>query len=222
VERIAALVHALPPPGTAVDVANTPGGSQAVAWLSAHGRPARLVSAPPEPQATRLWEPSPGLPLALPAGRALDLGCGTGRDAVALALAGWHVTAIDHLSDALDRACSLADLHGVSLTLLALDVDKETLPEGPFDLVTAFRYLPSLPKMAGVLAPGGSLVVETFTDRERSRTGKPRDAALVLPAAGPPPLPDGLRLCDYAVREIGGRELARLWAEGPGPLPRAL
>ena len=213
VARIAALVHALPPLGVAIDVADVADGPEAVAWLDAHGRPARLVPAPAIPEPTHLWEPSPGLPRDLPPGRALDLGCGTGRDAVALALAGWRVVAIDRLPDALDRARLLAELHGVALDLRPLDVEREPLPDGPFDLVTAFRYLPSLSLMASALTPGGILVVETFTDRERARTGKPRDAALVLPAAAPPPLPEGLALREYRVQEIGGRELATLRAE---------
>ncbi len=221
VERIAALVHALPPPGVAIDVADLPGGTAAADWLNAHGRPARLVPAPAEPAETRLWQPSPGLLSSLPYGdkgrKALDLGCGTGRDAVFLALQGWSVTAVDHLPDALDRARSLADLHQVSPDLSLLDVEREPLPEGPFDLVTAFRYLPELSKMASVLAPGGTLVVETFTDRERERTGKPKDPRLVLPAAGPPSLPEGLLLVDYRVAEHGGRELATLRASSRTP-----
>ena len=229
VERIAALVHALPPPGTPVDVADLPGGAEAAAWLNAHARPARLVPAPAEPRTTRIWEPSPALsewiasPLKGRVGKkALDLGCGTGRDAVFLALRGWRVTAVDRLPDALDRARLLADLHGVDLDLRELDVERSPLPLGArqgggaggggYDLVTAFRYLPSLAKMASALAPGGSLLVETFTDRERERTGKPRDPALVLLAAAPPPLPPGMVLENYAVREVGGRELAALWA----------
>ena len=223
-ERIASLVHALPSPGVAVDVADVSGGAEAVEWLNAHGRPARLVPPPVEPHPTRLWEPSPGLKRFLPAipsppsplpqrgegGNALDLGCGTGRDAVWLAMHGWRVTAVDILPDALERDQALADLHGVSLDLRCLDVTRDPLPEGPFDLVCAFRYLPPLDLVASAVAPGGTLLVETFTDRERERTGKPRDPALVLPAAGPPPLPEGFALLDYRVSSHNGRELATL------------
>ena len=259
VERLADLVHALPPLGVPIDVADVAGGKEATEWLAAHGRPARLVPAPPEPRETRLWEPSPAVarvskPSSLPnPPTALDLGCGTGRDAVYLALHGWRVTAVDRLPDALDRARSLADLHGVTLDLRLIDVEREPLPlssprrtdpndeplasgderglggenPGPspleegregvldrgYDLVTAFRYLPDLAKMAAALAPCGTLLVETFTDRERERTGKPKDPRLVLPAAGPPPLPNGLTLIDYRVREHAGRELATLNAK---------
>lgn len=226
VERIASLVHALPPPGVEVEVADLPGAPEAVEWLNAHGRPARLVLAPPEPQLTRLWEPSPGLKSFLEPlppggssrgkgqgmGAALDLGCGTGRDAVWLAMHGWHVTAVDILPDALERAQALAELHGVALDLRCLDATRDPLPDGPFDLVCAFRYLPSLERMASVLAPGGALLVETFTDRERQRTGKPRDPKLVLPSAGPPDLPDGIECVRYRVHDLVDREVATLKA----------
>jgi SAM-dependent methyltransferase len=42
--------------------------------------------------------------LAVPAGRALDIGCGTGRDAVYLAEQGWTVTAVDGVERALSKA----------------------------------------------------------------------------------------------------------------------
>lgn len=217
VARIAELVHALPPPGVPIDVANIGDAEAAVTWLNAHGRPAQLVPAAAEPPPTRLWNPSPGLvPIIeqLPPGRALDVGCGTGRDAVSLAMRGWQVNAVDRLADALDRAHSLAELHGVHLNLLNLDTDRDPLPEGPFDLVTVARFLLPLPRLAALLQIGGSLVVETFTDRERERTGKPKDPQMVLPHAGPPPLPPGLELCHYWVRMVEGRELACLWAKG--------
>ena len=37
-------------------------------------------------------------------GRALDVGCGSGRDAVYLAQRGWHVTAVDFVDEALANA----------------------------------------------------------------------------------------------------------------------
>jgi SAM-dependent methyltransferase len=43
-------------------------------------------------------------PAALPAGRALDLGCGSGRLAVYLGQRGWQVTAVDLVPRALGRA----------------------------------------------------------------------------------------------------------------------
>lgn len=51
-----------------------------------------------------LWRPLFEGPDALEAGRALDVGCGSGRDAVHLASHGWQVTAIDVVDKALARA----------------------------------------------------------------------------------------------------------------------
>ena len=51
---------------------------------------------------------------ALPAGRALDIGCGTGTQAMYLARNGWRVTAIDDIEQALARARARAQGAGVT------------------------------------------------------------------------------------------------------------
>ena len=53
---------------------------------------------PPRPTLLRALESRP----SAPGRRALDLGCGTGRDALPLLAAGWHVTAIDAEAQALE------------------------------------------------------------------------------------------------------------------------
>ena len=59
---------------------------------------------------------------ALPAGRALDIGCGTGTQAMYLAGIGWHVTAIDAVDRPLARARARADAAGVNVDWLKADV----------------------------------------------------------------------------------------------------
>ncbi len=59
---------------------------------------------------------------ALPAGRALDIGCGTGTQAMYLAGIGWHVTAIDAVDRPLARARARADAAGVSVDWIKADV----------------------------------------------------------------------------------------------------
>src|SRR5262249_56508570 len=61
---------------------------------------------------------------ALPPGRALDIGCGTGGPAVYLASHGWEVTGIDNVARALRRARTRAAAAGVSPRLLHADVSR--------------------------------------------------------------------------------------------------
>src|SRR4029079_3303211 len=59
-----------------------------------------------------------------PYGRALDLGCGSGIWAVALAQRGWQVTGVDFVPKALHRARERAEESGVEVELLEGDVTK--------------------------------------------------------------------------------------------------
>jgi SAM-dependent methyltransferase len=105
---------------------------------------------------------------SLPPGRALDLGCGEGGDALWLAERGWHVTAVDISQTALDRAA--ADARARNL-LDRIDFQRHDLPhtfvEGVFDLVSA-QFMHSMvefdrPRLlhmaAETLAPGGTLLI---------------------------------------------------------------
>jgi SAM-dependent methyltransferase len=98
-------------------------------------------------------------------GRALDVGCGEGADAIWLAGEGWTVTAIDISDVALRRAREAADLAGAEVEWIRGDALQTALPAGSFDLVS-LQY-PALPKAAGEVAvqalldtvrPGGLLL----------------------------------------------------------------
>ena len=108
----------------------------------------------------------------LPAGRALDMGCGEGADAVWLAEQGWTVVAVDISSIALERVRAQAAARGVADRIdtrrhdLGLDPDQD-LPNGGFDLVSA-QFLHStvvldraaiLRAAAAAVTPGGSLLI---------------------------------------------------------------
>jgi SAM-dependent methyltransferase len=58
----------------------------------------------------------------LPAGRALDIGCGTGTQAVYLARAGWDVVAVDAIEQPLRTARRRSQGAGVSVRWLQTDV----------------------------------------------------------------------------------------------------
>jgi SAM-dependent methyltransferase len=98
-------------------------------------------------------------------GRALDVGCGEGADAIWLARQGWTVTAIELSSVAVSRAREAAVREGVTVTWLCGDALETPLPAASFDFVS-MQY-PALPKTAGLtgvprlletLRPGGLLL----------------------------------------------------------------
>lgn len=103
---------------------------------------------------------------ALVPGRALEIGCGEGADAIWMASHGWTVTAIDVSRVAIGRASAAAGAAGVSVEWVTGDVlDTPFLPNS-FDLLS-MQY-PALPKSAGEKAvrrlldtlhrPGGVLL----------------------------------------------------------------
>lgn len=104
----------------------------------------------------------------LPAGRALDLGCGEGADAIWLAERGWRVVAADVSTTALQRATDDARSRGVLERIDFQHHDlSESFPDGSFDLVSAqFLHSPLefdraalLRPAAQAVAPGGVLVI---------------------------------------------------------------
>jgi SAM-dependent methyltransferase len=84
---------------------------------------------------------------SLTPGRALDVGCGEGADAIWLALRGWTVTAIDISAVAIGRARAAAELAGATVEWICGDALQTAFPAGSFDLVS-MQY-PALPKAAG-------------------------------------------------------------------------
>lgn len=103
----------------------------------------------------------------LTAGRALDVGCGEGADAVWLARQGWQVTAVDISTVALGRAAGHAAEAGVADRVTFRHADlREDHPGAGYDLVSAqFMHLPPdarrelYTRLAGAVAPGGLLLV---------------------------------------------------------------
>ena len=102
----------------------------------------------------------------LPAGRAVDLACGEGRNSIWLAEHGWQVTGVDFSPVGLAKAKRFADLRAVDVTWVESAVENWTPPPDGFDLVAVlYLQLPqparsaALAVAASAVAPGGTLLV---------------------------------------------------------------
>lgn len=217
----------LPTKNAVLSVADTPEFEEAAALLTPSGREVRRAAPKPATAGKgpyRLWEPNAFMLKVLPdlhRGRALDLGCGSGRDAVALAGTGFEVLACDRLPEALEMGRQLAARYLVGPAdsqvpnrWLNRDLEADGLPTGRYDLIVSFRYLhrPILESIADSLEPGGSLLVETFTEVHRERYGKPSSDAHILRLGELPELVPGLEVRGFEEAWHGKAHTARIWA----------
>lgn len=98
----------------------------------------------------------------LPRGRALDVACGLGATAIALAAAGFDVAAIDIAPTALARAREEAGRRGVTVDWRCADLADHRLPEAHYDLIVNIHFVNRdlVAQFADALKPGGWLVFE--------------------------------------------------------------
>jgi SAM-dependent methyltransferase len=148
-------------------------------------------------------EPDPALVATveagtIPAGRALEVGCGTGTNALWLAEHGFNALGVDVSPLAIDRARAKMGDASIACRFEVLDFLKDR-PEGPFDFVfdRGCFHVFDAPEVrarfaalvAAVLAPGGlwlSLIGSTEgTPRD---TGPPRRSARDIASAVEPAL----------------------------------
>lgn len=128
-------------------------------WNRRHGEDGLLFGAEPN----RFLVAEVG---KLPPGRALDLACGSGRNAVWLAARGWTVTGVDFSDVALAQARALAAERGVEVEWVEGDLLEWQPADGAFDLVAVlYLQVPAderrgiLARAAAAVAPGGTLLV---------------------------------------------------------------
>lgn len=125
-------------------------------WASAH---------PEDARAQTVWTPAPPPSLVTPGARVLELGCGAGARAVALAELGAHVTATDvssaFVAIAAERGAAFEDRFTTQL-LDAQDAASLASLDGSFDGVVAdmvlmnlFDLRPLAEALPRILSPGG-------------------------------------------------------------------
>ena len=130
----------------------------------------------------------PELVAGLPVGRALDLACGEGRNAVWLAQQGWSVTAVDFSPVGVAKGQRLAADSDVDVEWVVDDVTTWVPPPAAFGLVVLFYVQLAAPARAAMLghaahalAPGGRLVLVAHDLTNLTEgIGGPQDAT-VLP-----------------------------------------
>ena len=129
-------------------------------------------------------------------GRALDIGCGAGGNAVWLAEHGWQVTATDFADAAIEKGKRLATKRGVQVEFVVTEATTFQ-PDGQYDLITSFYIqLPPaqrakmLSMAAGALTPGGTLLFVShdkssspsgWTDEDKASLTTPDEVASELP-----------------------------------------
>jgi tellurite methyltransferase len=111
------------------------------------------------------WLPDPG--------RALDLACGAGRNALFLAEKGWRVVGVDLSVEGLRRMGRKAGEEGLPVLPVLADAGDFLVRPGSFDLVinTFFLLREAFPLVREALRPGGLLVFETFSVIELEELG---------------------------------------------------
>jgi SAM-dependent methyltransferase len=141
---------------------------------------------------------------AMEPGRALDLACGEGRNAIWLAERGWTVTGVDFSPVGLAKASRLAAERGVRVSWIEKDVVAWSPPDESFDLVIVlYLQLPSearhraLSGAAGAVAPGGTILVVGH------------DSTNLTEGHGGPQDPAVLYGTDDLVGDLGGLEVIR-------------
>ena len=126
----------------------------------------------------------------LPPGRALDVACGEGRNAIWLAEQGWDVTALDFSEVGIDKARRIAERRDVQVRWLTEDVTRFVPAADGYDLVSVlFLHTASgergqwLHKVTAAVKPGGTFIyIGHDPSNIEHGAGGPQDP-LLLPGA---------------------------------------
>ncbi len=116
--------------------------------------------------------------LKLTTGRALDLACGTGRNAIWLAKQRWKVTAVDGSPSAIEAVRRRAEDAGIQIDAKVADLEKWEfqIEPGKWDLICVCYYLQQdlfEPAKHG-LAPGGVIISIVHIDLANEPEGQHR------------------------------------------------
>ncbi|MEM9692097.1 MAG: class I SAM-dependent methyltransferase [Myxococcota bacterium] len=184
-------------------------------WDARYARGSHYGVAPP---AAFLEELEPYLPTG---GRVLDLAGGAGRNGVWFAERGFEVTVADVSPVGLQIAHERARAAGVFIETLVLDLEREALPRGPWEVAFCLLYFEPrvFAQVEAVLAPGGLFAFSQPTTTNLERHPRPPARFLVAPGQVPALVPPGLETLVYreAWEPSTGQHEARLIARRRSP-----
>jgi SAM-dependent methyltransferase len=148
-------------------------------------------------------------------GVVVDLACGRGRHSLAAAAAGIPIIGVDRNRAFLTELCKVAAQRELPLETLRADLENPAeipLRSHCCAAVLIFRFLhrPLIPAIARVLSPGGLLIYETFTVRQRTLGTGPRNLDYLLELGELPELFSNLEVLDYWEGLSEGPEPAQL------------
>lgn len=114
-------------------------------------------------------------PRFAPGSTILDVGGGSGRNAVWLARRGHRVTIADISEEGLKLARGAAEEAGVEVATLCIDFDSSPFPAGPWDVIVDFHFIKRhlFESFLAALVPGGLLVFCRATVRNLERNDRP-------------------------------------------------
>lgn len=119
------------------------------------------------------WEIAPG--------RALDVACGKGRNALYLAGRGFDVTAIDISAVALEKGRKQAEERSLSIDWQQADLEQLQFPAAGYDLIVNINYLQRslIPQIKTALKTGGHVIFETYLIDQQA-SGHPKNPEYLL------------------------------------------
>jgi SAM-dependent methyltransferase len=137
-------------------------------------------------------------------GRALDLACGEGQNAMWLATLGWHVTGVDYSEVAIRKANARAERDGADVRFVCADLVEYEPGQQAYDLVIVL-YLHIAAgdrhgvhaKAAAAVAPGGTFLLLGH------------DLTNMTDGVGGPSDPEILYTADEIASELPGLEIEK-------------
>lgn len=125
-------------------------------------------------------------PHLAPASRILDVGGGSGRNAIWLARHGHDLTVADISASGLDLAQQAATAAGVEIATILMDFDTDPMPSGPWDAIVDFHFIKRhlFPSFLAAIRPGGHLVFCRATLRNLERNDRPPRPYLLAEGEG--------------------------------------